>query len=254
MNSPKFSLDLQVAIDAAKAGGRIALKYFDTSIEAKYKKDLSIVTVADVETEDAIKKYIVNHFPTAKFVAEESGGDINEKDFWIIDPIDGTRVFAKGIPQWSILIAHYKNKEVLSGVCYIPAQNILIVAEKGKGAFLNGEQVHVSTTSSARGSFGSFGSIHRFEDSKPILRLNEKDIVLRSYEHAYALSFLAAGKMDVVIDAYGTPWDYAPFIRIIPEAGGKVTDFEGNEWNLDSKNLLATNGILHDEIVSILKS
>jgi fructose-1,6-bisphosphatase/inositol monophosphatase family enzyme len=246
------SQELQTAINAAKTGGKIALKYFQTNIEIKTKKDSSFVTIADVESEKAIIKEICKSYPNAKFLAEESGGDSNEKDFWIIDPIDGTRVFVKGIPQWSILIAHYANKEITSGVCYIPTQNILLAAEKNKGAFMNGKKVTVSKINSVEKAFGSFGSFRHYKNINPIIQLNANKTVLRGFESAYGLALVVTGSMDIVIDTYAKPWDYAPFIRIIPEAGGKVTDFDGKPWSLTSKNLLATNGILHDEVLKII--
>src|SRR5579863_1856649 len=113
MDYPKnASLELQAAINSAKAGGKIALKYFRTTLDVRIKNDKSLVTIADIETENIIKETILTSLPQAKFLAEESGGDIHEKDFWIIDPIDGTRLFTRGVPQWSILIAHYKNNEI----------------------------------------------------------------------------------------------------------------------------------------------
>ncbi len=249
MNS---SLELQTAIKAAQAGGKIALKYFHTKLDTKTKSDNTFVTNADIETEEVIKKYILKTYPEAKFLAEESSRDTNEEDFWIIDPIDGTVAFIKDIPQWAILIAHYKNKEVTAGVCYIPTQNILLYAEKGKGAYLNGKLATVSKTATIKLSFGNFGSIRHFIDPKPILKLIDAGIILRSYESCLGLSFLASGQMDVIIDGYGKIWDYAPFIRIILEAGGRVTDFEGKPWNLNSKNLVATNGLLHDQILKVI--
>jgi fructose-1,6-bisphosphatase/inositol monophosphatase family enzyme len=246
------SQELQTAIEAAKAGGKIALNYFQTKLDVKTKKDSSFVTNADLETEKTIKNSILKSYPDAKFLAEESGGDTNEKDFWIIDPIDGTRMFIKGITQWSILIAHYANNEITSGVCYIPTQDILLVAEKNSAAYLNGKQVTVSTINTLDKAFGSFGSIRHYKNIDPIIKLNENKTVLRGFESAYGLALVAKGSMDVVIDAYATPWDYAPFIRIIEEAGGKVTDFEGKPWNLETKNLVATNGLLHDRVIKVI--
>ena len=250
----QISKELQTAIDAAKTGGKVALEYFQTELEIKKKHDNSILTIADPKAEDAIKKEILKTYPEAKFLAEESGGSRDEDDFWIIDPIDGTRVFAKGISQWSILIAHYYKGEITVGVSYTPTQNMLLVAEKDKGAFLNGKRVSVSSTTDPANSFGSFGSINRFKDKNPILKLVDAGVTLRSYEHAYAIALLVSGRMDVVIDAYAMTWDYAPFICIVKEAGGKVTDFQGKKWDFSSKNLLVTNGILHNEFVKIINS
>lgn len=246
------SKELQTAINAVKAGSELALSYFQKELTINLKKDNSLVTNADFLVEEEIKRHITKNFPKAKFLAEESGGNIHEKECWIIDPIDGTRVFTKRIPLWSILIAHYVDNEVTCGVCYIPSQNTLIAAEKGKGAYRNGKRIRVSKTNSVNNSFGNFGSLHRFSSTAPVLKLNDKGVVFRSYEHAYAFSFFVAGDMDLIIDGGGTPWDYAPFACIVPEAGGKLTDLEGKEWHLNSKNLLATNGILHDEILKII--
>lgn len=248
------SLKLQTAIKAAQAGSKIALSYYGTDLEIKTKQDHSFVTTADIETEKEIKKLILDEYPDAKFLAEESGGSTNENDFWIIDPIDGTRLFIRGITQWSILISHYENGEITTGVCYIPTQNILVSAEKGKRTFLNEKKVNVSTTPKLSDSFGIFGSFKRFKNIDPIMHLSKSGATLRSFEHSYALSLLAEGNVDFVIDAHGTPWDYAPFIRIIAEAGGKVTDFEGKEWDLKSKNLVASNGLLHAEILKIINA
>jgi fructose-1,6-bisphosphatase/inositol monophosphatase family enzyme len=248
------SLELQMAIKAAQAGGKIALSYYQTNLEIRTKKDRSFVTIADVKTEEEIKKHILEVYPDAKFLAEESGGDIKENDFWIIDPIDGTRVFIKGISQWSILIAHYANGEITTGVCYIPTQNMVLAAEKNKGAYLNGKLISVSDIDSLDKAFGSFGSIRHYKNINPITNLNENKVVLRGFESAYGIALVATGSMDVVIDSYATPWDYAPFIRIIPEAGGKVTDFEGKNWDLNTKNLVVTNGLLHDKIINIINS
>src|SRR6185437_13151013 len=99
-----------------------------------------------------------------------------------IDPIDGTRVFIKGIPQWSILIAHYVNKEITTGVCYIPTQNMLLAAEKNKGAYVNGKQVTVSSVDSLDKAFGSFGSIRHYKNFDAITRLNDNKVVLRGFE------------------------------------------------------------------------
>lgn len=253
MDYPKnASLELQTAINAAKAGGKVALKYFQTKLEVETKKDRSFVTTADIEVEKEIKKQITKNFPNANFFAEESGGNIKERDIWIIDPIDGTRVFIKGITQWSILIAHYKNREITTGICYIPTQNILLFAEKNKGAYLNGKPIRVSKTDSLNDAFGSFGSIRHYKNINPIIQLNAMKTVLRGFESAYGLALVATGSMDIVIDAYATPWDYAPFIRIIPEAGGQVTDFQGEKWKITSKNLLATNGLLHNKVLKII--
>ncbi len=251
-----MSNELKVAIAAAKTGAKTALKYFDKELDLgiTLKENKSILTKADLDTEKQIIKFIKSKYPDANILAEESGGHTDHSEFWIIDPIDATRVFAKGIAQWSILIAYYKNNTVQVGVCYIPTQNMLVYAERGKGAYLNGKRIHVSGTRKLEHAFASFGGITHFKKPELILKLGKKGANLRSYEHAYTFSFVASGKMDFVIDSFATPWDYAPLVRIIEEAGGQVSDFEGKPWSLGSKNLIVSNGILHNEILKTINS
>lgn len=112
MNNVPQSLELQTAIEAAKVGATTALKYFNKGIAVDYKEDKSPVTIADKKTEEAIKNFITSKFPGAKFVGEEFGGKINDDEFWIIDPIDGTRSFSRGVPEWCVMISVSKNNKI----------------------------------------------------------------------------------------------------------------------------------------------
>jgi fructose-1,6-bisphosphatase/inositol monophosphatase family enzyme len=251
-----LSLELRTAIEAAKTGADLARTYYKggKDLNIRYKEDATPVTQADIETERKIKQVILNQYPTASFYAEESGGNPEKNNLWIIDPIDGTRVFTHGIPFWSILIAFYKNNEVLAGVCYFPELQIMMYAEKNKGSYLNDKKVAVSLNTELKGAFGNFGSIRHFKHKESVLKLLDYGAVLYSYNHSYALSLIAAGKMDLCVDAYAKAWDYAPFVPIIQEAGGKITELDGSPWSIDTKAAVVSNGLLHDEILGIIKS
>lgn len=250
-----MSNELKVAIEAAKAGAKIALKYYGKQIKVTSKLDKTVVTQADKETEIAIKAHINSKFPKAKFVAEESGGDRNAKEFWIIDPIDGTRGFIRGIPGWRILIAYYKAGEILLGVSYAPFHDELLYAEKGKGAFTNNnKRAYVSTVKNLKDAFVAFGSPRHFKNKQHIISLIENAGSLRCFEPtSYSDYLLAAGVLDAYVDCYAEIWDAAPYRIIVEEAGGKFTNLEGKPWTFNDRGYISTNGLLHDQVIRILK-
>lgn len=246
--------ELKTAIEAAKKGAEKALEYFDneSDLGITHKSDNTPVTKADPETEEVIKEYILSQFPDAKILGEEGGGSADAESFWIIDPIDGTRIFARGIKGWAVLIALYTKGEFIVGVCYFPALNELYYAEKGKGAYFNGKLVKVSAIKPLNKALTNSGNPKYFKNKKVILELVEKAPVVRSYETTYADCLVAAGKMEVSIDPYAQLWDFAPFAIIIPEAGGSITNLEGKPLKLTDRGCVMSNGVLHDEIMEIL--
>lgn len=249
-----MSNELKVAIAAAKVGAKVTLKYFDKDLKIEVKDDNSVVTIADRESEKAIKKYILSKFPSAKFVGEELGGKIDEAEFWIIDPIDGTRSFVRGIPTWCVMISLSRNKEIVLSVIYFPFGEMLYYSEKNKGAFLNQRRIYVSTVNDIGKSYMGFGSIKYFKDKNKLMKVIEQSGGARSFETTYQSCLVAEGKMDINLDAYGKLWDLAPFKLLIEEAGGKITRFNGGEWTLKGSGAIITNGILHDKVISILNS
>lgn len=252
MDKSSLSLELQTAIAAAKIGAKKALEYFNKGLKIKYKKDKSIVTNADRETEKIIKNYILSKFPKAKFVGEEFGGNLTEKELWIIDPIDGTRSFSRGIPEWCVLIAVSQNQQIVSSVVYFPLKNMLYYSQKGKGAFLNGKRVYVSKVNDIRKSYMGFGTIKYFKDKNKLFDVIKESGGARSFETTYQSCLVAEGKMDINLDSYGKLWDLAPFKLLIEEAGGKITRFNGNEWTLEGDGAIITNALLHDKVISII--
>lgn len=254
MSSSLHSHELRLAIEAAKAGAQEALKYYDKGIETTFKADKTVVTEADVASEKVIIDRIKKDFPNAHFLAEESGGEVRSDSFWIIDPIDGTRSFSRGIPTWNVLIAYCQNREVKVGVSYFPLMGGVMYAERGKGAYFNDEQISVSKTGQLSKSYSALGSPKYFEHKQLILDLVDASATLRMHDLTYSTFLLSQGKIDALVDRYGKTWDCAPFKVIIEEAGGRITRLDGSEWELDGRDgSIITNGLLHDEVLAIVK-
>lgn len=247
-----MSDELKVAIEAAKLGAKKALSFYNSTLSVKYKSDKTPVTIADKETEKVIINYVKSHFPEAKFLGEETGGDIIEKDLWIVDPIDGTRSFIRGLPAWCTLIALSRNKRVILSVAYFPVINSMYYAQKNKGAFVNGKRIYVSKVKDLEKSYLGYGSIKYFKNKQALIGLMSDVGCARSWESTYFNCLVAEGKMEINLDAYAKVWDLAPFKLLIEEAGGKITRLNGQEWTLQGCGGAMTNGILHEEVIKIL--
>lgn len=247
-----FMDKLQIAINAAKLGAQNAQKYFNTHLEVDLKADKSPVTIADRDTEQKIKGYILSQDPQAKFVGEETGGDYEQDEYWLIDPIDGTVYFSRGIPLWGTLVTFVKNKEAVIGVSYIPFVDELLYAEKGKGAFLNGRPAHVSERNTLQESFITYTSFYRIVNQLPgFTSLCQQSHKAKGLGDSYAFHLLATGRVEAKFDGAALPYDVAGVNLIIEEAGGKVTNFNGEPWTFADGNVIASNGLIHDTLVEL---
>lgn len=245
--------ELKVAIAAAKAGAREALKYFNHHPQVFIKPDNTPVTKADKEAETAIKKTILDAFPDTSFLAEESGKTGSSKDLWVIDPIDGTKNFIRGLPFWGIEIALVQNDEIVVGVSFAPSIDEMFYAQKGQGAFLNGRQVHVSKIAELSDAFLNHGTITYFQDKMPnFLTLLQQVSRERGFGDFYGYHLVTTGHADIMMDAKTDPWDSAALKVIVEEAGGRMTNFNGEDWQLTDTTAVATNGLLHEQVIKIL--
>lgn len=256
-----MSLYKDVAQLAAQKAGDYLLGNFGKNLDYKVKESQhSIVTQYDLGAEEIIVKEIKKHFPSHSILSEEKGFEYFDSEFvWVIDPLDGSSYYARGIPTFSVSIALINSGEIVCGVIYCPAQNELFTAEKGMGAFLNGIPVKVSATDTLNQSVFSAG--HRY------LRLEVYDREMRRLLQsvrsirgggscAQELCYLACGRIDVILTVNQSFWDYAAGALILEEAGGKITTTTGEELSvvkyMNAKfDLLASNKILHLE--SMLK-
>lgn len=249
-----ISNKLATAIEAAKIGADKALSYFNngSDLQEKLKEDNTNVTLADVETEKVIKQFLNSRYPDDHILGEETGGSRDKESFWIIDPIDGTRIYARGINAWAVLISYFEKGEFKIGVCHFPLFGEIYYAERGKGAYLNGKKITVSAKKPLAKSLVNSGNPRNLKNKQIILDLVDKTAILRGHETTYADCLVASGKMDASIDPYAKLWDFASFAVILPEAGGKVTNLEGKPLMADDQGIIASNGLIHDEIIRIV--
>lgn len=250
----------KIAVLAAKKSGKMLLvkfKNFDRG-SVKLKAHKEIMTQADLDSEKIILREIKKNFPDHRILSEESGGTSNQSDFlWIVDPIDGTTNFSIHNPLFAISIGvAYKGKIIL-GVVYAPFLDELYIAEKGKGATMNSRRIKVSQNTKK--------SIHAFchgsekKHKKKAIEYYEKqklnEIDCRQLGSAsIELAYVASGRLESIMIPGARSWDVVAGILLVREAGGRVTDFSGREWNLDSKDMLATNKKIHKEVLKVINS
>lgn len=246
---------LSVALQAVQEAEKVILTYLDQDVRSELKDDLSPVTIADREAEEIIKKTILGQFPEHSFYGEE-GEKIdlqNHSGFtWIIDPIDGTKSYLRRNPLFATQLALLHNGEFIIGVSNAPLLHETIYAEKGQGCFLNGQRISVSAVDSIADSYMSFGSLKYFTkhgNIQQLLALAEQVRWARGIGDFWSYHLLAAGKLDIMIEADTKLWDIAAMKVIIEEAGGAVTQLDGDPVNHLTTTFLATNGKTHKQIV-----
>ena len=245
---------LDVAVDAAKAGGDLAYRYFKTHPKVTYKPDNSPVTKADIEVEKLIRKIITKNFPDHDIHGEElPDKTVKSKYQWIIDPIDGTRYYSSGLDYWSTLLAVLENGKPIIGISYYPATKEFFVAEKDKGTFLNDKKMRVSKIKSLEQAFFAHGSIQRLSKMGKLpglISLYDKTLGHSGFGWSLSLNLLFKGKVETALET-GNIHDFAAPALLTQEAGGKFSDLSGKP-SLTSGVLLVSNGLLHNQVLKIL--
>ena len=247
---------LLFAIDAAYRAGRGTLAHFQTGTAVEIKDDATPVTIADKAAERQIREAIERAFPGDSILGEEEGGDMSVADRWVIDPIDGTKSFVAGVPLYGTLLSYEVDKKPVLGVCYLPGLDELLWAETGSGAFLNGRPIHVSTRDTLDGSTVCIGSHRGLMDTgrwDGVKRIIDRAMATRTWGDAFGYSLVASGRVDCMMDPAVSRWDLSAFQVIIPEAGGRFTDFDGaGVFDKGDRKLgcVASNGVLHGEILA----
>lgn len=247
---------LNRAIAAARAAGEIALHYFRTNLTVETKADRTPVTQADRECEAKIVEILSACFPDHGFLGEELGerhGRINTR--WIIDPIDGTKNFIRGIPFFATLIALEEEGEVTAGVMHAPAIDDLLYARKGQGAFANGRQVHVSAITDLREAMLIHGGLKDLKVRpcwQPFLRLVDTTARQRGFGDALGHSVVICGQAEVALEPEIKPWDVAATKIIVTEAGGRFSDFAGSP-SLYTGSAVISNGHVHNQVLNLLQ-
>lgn len=236
---------LKVALEAAQAAQLVIDKYYAGEFEVEIKPDQSPVTIADVETEETIKKIILDAFPDHGFFGEETGKVNEDADYnWLIDPIDGTKSFVRGYPFFSTQIALMYKGELIVGVSNSPGFKEMAYAEKGQGAWLNGEKIEVSDItdiSKATLSLGNIATVASKPQWQTVGEFVQEVHRIRGYGDFYHYHLLASGKIDIVLESDVNILDIAALSVIVNEAGGVFTDLSGGPLTLDTTTVLACN-------------
>jgi myo-inositol-1(or 4)-monophosphatase len=247
------------ATEAAKKAGKILLKKYQNFDRSKvtFKSKHEILTTADLAAEKEIIKTIRKNFPKHQILAEESGETKNDSDYkWFIDPLDGTTNFSMHNPLWATSIGlSYKNKVVLA-IVYSPSLNEFFYAEKGKGAYLNNKKIKVSKFSGEK-VINTFchGSQEKhikkaikYYNKQKLAQFDARQLGSASMELAY----VASARVESITIPGANAWDIAAGTLLVREAGGKVTDFNNKAWNLNSYDIIASNGKVHKQILEAL--
>jgi myo-inositol-1(or 4)-monophosphatase len=256
----KFSNYTNTALAAAKAGADILLKHYSGALTIEYKGETDPVTQADKNAQKAIIELIKNIFPEHGVLAEEDGVTETDKDYcWIIDPLDGTVNFVHAIPMFCVSIGLKYKDDIIAGIIYAPLMREVFIAEKGKGAWLNGKKIEVSKNKDIIKSLAATGFPYYFrKDSKRVMKnfgniVCETQGVRRIGSAALDLAYVACGRFEFFWEEGLKPWDIAAGILIVKEAGGTISDYEGTENPLSSSTILAANSLaIQDKILGII--
>jgi histidinol-phosphatase len=249
--------DLAFALELADAADEITVPRFrarDLVVESK--PDLTPVTEADRAAEKALRARIEADRPADGVIGEEYGettGSGNRR--WILDPIDGTKSFVRGIPAWGTLIALERDGEIVVGVVSAPALHRRWWAARGEGAFADGERIHVSRVNAIEDALMCFTSVTAFDDyglGEQFRTLAGRCWETRGFSDYWAHVLVAEGSADIAVEPAMNLWDNAALQVIVEEAGGRFTDLEGTP-RVDGGDAVTTNGLLHDEVLLIMR-
>ncbi len=245
-------LNFNPVIETVLQAGKALKENFGVSVALHSKSELAsdIVTQLDLDTEKFLEEQFAKYYPEFGFKGEEFGHRGKKDTFWLVDPIDGTGFFARGIPICTCQLALIQSQQVIFSVIYNFITGEMFVAEKGKGATCNGTQIHVSTRK-LRDSYMIMES--KFDDPQHLelfLKLRKKCVQFDSQVSGYELAQIAAGKMDgrIAIDAWGKDYDYAPGSLLIQEAGGIFANPGLKSYDYQNPNYIATNEVIFKEL------
>lgn len=246
-------------IDEVLAAGADALAAYRGGAASRMtrKPDRSPVTEADRMVEARLRKYFSKRYPEIGFLGEETGSSGPEGSGlrWVVDPIDGTRAFIRGIPTWSILVGLEDEGEPVLGVAYMPAADDLFVGFKGGGALLNGRPLHVSNIADLDQCVVTHGALSQFTDLQLghlLPRLGKTTYTQRGFADFDGYRQLLLGRVDAMIDPGVAPWDVCAAAVLVREAGGRLTSFEGSEAIHSGTGFLGSNGAIHDALLELL--
>jgi len=248
---------VDIGIKAAREAGEYLSKNSGKEKNVSIKSDKSLVTDFDSQAEKIIVDIIRSEFPTHSIMAEEGNNTSFSNDYlWIIDPIDGTHNFIRSIPLYGVSIGVVHQNKFVAGIIYMPTDNELYFSEKGNGAFKNDTPIKVSNKTEINECTLSFDSCLRknSELKTDVLKtLAMKVFNIRMFGASTTLlTYLAEGKIDISVEFDDKPWDFAAGASLVTEAGGRITDFDGNDATYKTKGYICSNGCIHNDVMRIL--
>jgi len=250
---------LETAIDLCRAAGDILNYYASREKLVEFKGQANLVTIADKESEELIIGGILGRYPSHSILAEESGStQAGAAVQWIIDPLDGTTNFAHGYPFYCVSIAVEEKGEIVCGAVYDPIREEMFSAARGAGAYRNGERLRVSEVAQLSQGLLITGFPYNFRERlETVIQqfrqfLVASQAVRRGGSAALDLCYVASGRLDGFWELYLQPWDTAAGRIILEEAGGRVTDFKGGPFSVYMEEILASNGLLHEQMLAVL--
>ena len=255
-----------VAAEIAREAGVLLRGFYERGVAMEYKGDVDLVTEADRASEALIKQRLAAAFPEHGIYGEEGTRERLSGEFrWYVDPLDGTTNFAHQFPVFCVVLgleqrapglAAEEDGVMVAGVIYDPLRDEMFLAERGKGAWLNGRQVHVSAAKTLQESLIATGFPSQKRHESPNVHFYQ-EFTLRSHgvrragSAALDLAYVACGRLDGYWELKLNPWDTSAGFLLVEEAGGTVTHFDGGKFTLDSREVLATNGLIAGEMKSL---
>lgn len=239
----------------AREAGALLMEYFDKHIKIEYKGDADLVTAADRKSEALIRERIRAQWPDHDVLGEEQGlHDTGSQYRWYVDPLDGTTNFAHGYPVFCVSMALQFKDQMIAGICFDPTRDEMFAAAKGEGAALNGVPIRVSKTARVAESLLATGFPSHKRHKNPNIHFYhhitlQTHGVRRAGSAALDLCCVACGRFDGFWEFNLNPWDTAAGVLIVEEAGGRVTGFKGGPFQLNSRETLASNGLIHDPLI-----
>ena len=258
MSAPTFSFADKLA-PIVREAGELLIGYFDRRVRIEYKAEADLVTEADRACEKLLITRIRAQWPEHNIVAEEGSAHHSPSDYkWYVDPLDGTTNFAHGFPVFCISMGLERKGELIAGVIYDPSRKELFAAEKGAGAYLNGTRIQVSRGESVAEALLATGFPSQKRHKNPNIYFYHA-LSLRSHgvrragSAALDLASVASGRFDGFWEFNLNPWDTAAGVLMVREAGGQVGDFSGGPFKIASREVLASNGKIHAELLELFR-
>ncbi len=247
---------LDFATKLAWQAGRLTLAYFGTGVKTDFKDDDTPVTIADHKAEEFIRARIEAKYPNHAIVGEEFGEKeaVGQSHRWIIDPIDGTKSFMRGVPLYAVLIGLEIEGRCEVGAAYFPALDEMVSAASGEGCWWNGRRAQVADTNSLERSIVSFtdaASFEKYGRAEAWQHIQQASYHRVGWSDAYGHMLVATGRLELMLDPIMNPWDCAPFPAILREAGGYFGDWSGNE-TIYANEAISTTKKLLPEVLKLI--